>query len=116
VRVSLAGAIKGIICQRLIPTADGKGRVPALEILVVNGRIQQAILDPLLTGDIDAIIADGEYYGMMTFDQSLVELITTGTIDLSEAMSTASNPHDLKVMLERKGVLGTGQFAAASYS
>jgi twitching motility protein PilT len=116
VRVSLAGAIKGIVCQRLIPTADGKGRVPALEILVVNGRIQQAILDPLLTGDIDAIIADGEYYGMMTFDQSLVELITTGTIDLSEAMSTASNPHDLKVMLERKGVLGTGQFAAASYS
>ncbi len=116
VRVSLAGAIKGIVCQRLIPTADGKGRVPALEILVVNGRIQQAILDPLLTGDIDAIIADGEYYGMMTFDQSLVNLITTGTIDLSEAMSTASNPHDLKVMLERKGVLGTGQFATASFS
>jgi twitching motility protein PilT len=116
VRVSLAGAIKGIVCQRLIPTADGKGRVPALEILVVNGRIQQAILDPLLTGDIDAIIADGEYYGMVTFDQSLVNLITTGTIDLSEAMSTASNPHDLKVMLERKGVLGTGQFAAASFS
>jgi hypothetical protein len=46
----------------------------------------------------------------------LVNLITTGTIDLSEAMSTASNPHDLKVMLERKGVLGTGQFAAASFS
>jgi twitching motility protein PilT len=116
VRVSLAGAIKGIVCQRLIPTADGKGRVPALEVLVVNGRIQQAILDPLLTGDIDAIIADGEYYGMITFDQSLVNLISSGTIDLAEAMSTASNPHDLKVMLERRGILGTGQFAAASFS
>ena len=72
IRVSLAGSLKGIICQRLIPTADGESRVPALEILVVNGRIQQAIIDPLLTGDIEGIVADGEYYGMMTFDQSLV--------------------------------------------
>jgi twitching motility protein PilT len=116
VRVSLAGALKGIICQRLIPTADGSGRVPALELLVVNGRIQQAILDPLLTSDIDGIIADGEYYGMLTFDQSLVNLISSGAIDLAEAMSTATNPHDLKVMLERRGILGTGQFAAASFS
>ncbi len=116
IRVSLAGSLKGIICQRLIPTADGKGRVPALELMVINGRIQQAILDPLLTGDIDGIIADGEYYGMMTFDQSLVNLVADGTIDLAEAMSTASNPHDLKVMLERKGVLRTGAFAAANFS
>ena len=111
--MSLAGTLKGIICQRLIPTADGKSRVPALELLVINGRIQQAILDPLQTGDIDAIIADGEYYGMLTFDQSLVNLLSDGTIDLAEAMSTASNPHDLKVMLERRGILGTGQFAAS---
>jgi twitching motility protein PilT len=116
VRVSLAGSLKGIICQRLIPTADGKGRVPALELMVVNGRIQQAILDPLLTGDIDGIIADGEYYGMLTFDQSLVNLIAGGTITLAEAMATASNPHDLKVMLERKGVLRTGAFAAANFA
>jgi twitching motility protein PilT len=116
IRVSLAGSLKGIICQRLIPTADGKSRVPALELMVINGRLQQAILDPLLTGDIDGIIADGEYYGMMTFDQSLVNLVADGTIDLAEAMSTASNPHDLKVMLERKGVLRTGAFAAANFS
>jgi twitching motility protein PilT len=112
-RVSLAGSLKGIICQRLIPTADGKGRVPALELLVVNGRIQQAIIDPLLTGDIEGIVADGEYYGMLTFDQSLVTLLSNGTIDLAEAMSTATNPHDLKVMLERKGIMQTGQFATA---
>jgi twitching motility protein PilT len=110
-RVSLAGSLKGIICQRLIPTADGKGRVPALELLVVNGRIQQSIIDPLLTGDIEGIIADGEYYGMLTFDQSLVTLLSDGTIDLEEAMNTATNPHDLKVMLERKGIMQTGQFA-----
>ena len=116
VRVSLAGSLKGIICQRLIPTADGKSRVPVLELLVVNGRIQQAIIDPMITGDIEGIVADGEYYGMMTFDQSLVTLIADGTIDLAEAMSTASNPHDLKVMLERKGIMQTGQFAVANLS
>jgi twitching motility protein PilT len=115
-RVSLAGSLKGIICQRLIPTADGKGRVPALELLVVNGRIQQAIIDPLLTGDIESIVADGEYYGMLTFDQSLVTLVGNGTISLAEAMGTATNSHDLKVMLERKGILQTGQFAATGIS
>jgi twitching motility protein PilT len=112
VRISLAGSLKGIICQRLIPAADGVNRVPALEILVVNGRIQQAIVDPLLTADIGDIVADGEYYGMMTFDQSLVNLIATGTITLAEAMATASNPHDLKVMLERAGIMQTGQLAS----
>ncbi len=113
VRVGLAGSLKGIICQRLIPTADGKNRVPALEIMVVNGRIQQAIVDPVQTADIEGIVADGEYYGMRTFDQSLVDLISTGTISLDEAMNTATNPHDLKVMLERRGIIQTGQYAAA---
>ena len=61
-----------------------------------------------ITGDIEGIVADGEYYGMMTFDQSLVTLIADGTIDLVEAMNTAINPHDLKVMLERKGIMQTG--------
>ncbi len=113
VRVSLAGSLKGIICQRLIPTVEGTGRVPALEVMVVNGRIQQAIIDPMITGDIDGIIADGAYYGMATFDQSLVGLIAAGRISLAEAMSTASNPHDLKVMLEREGIMQTGSFAAS---
>ena len=45
-RITLAGALKGTICQRLVPTTDGSGRVPALEIMVVNGRIQQTIVDP----------------------------------------------------------------------
>lgn len=109
IRVSLAAAMKGTICQRLVPTADGRGRVPALEIMVVNGRIQQAIVDPVQTGDIDQIIAEGEYYGMQTFDQSLAKLLQQGTIDLREAMNASTNPHDLKVRLERMGVIETGQ-------
>jgi len=115
IRVSLAAALKGTICQRLVPRADGKGRVPALEVMVVNGRIQQAIEDPLRTSEIDQIMADGEYYGMQTFDQSLAGLIRDGAISIRDAMSAASNPHDLKIMLERMGVVQTGRgFVAAA--
>ena len=108
VRVALAGSIKGTICQRLVPTVDGRGRVPALEVMVGNGRIQQCIVDPGRTGDIREIIADGEYYGMQTFDQSLSRLYEQGLIDLRGALVAASNPHDLKVMLQQRGLVGTG--------
>jgi twitching motility protein PilT len=102
IRVALAGSIKGSVCQRLVPTSDGAGRVPALEVMVANGRIQQVILDPNLTGEMHEIIADGEYYGMQTFDQALVHLLESGKIDLRAAMGAASRPHDLKVMLQQR--------------
>ena len=108
IRVALAGSLKGTICQRLVPKSDGKGRVAALEVMVVNGRIQQCVIDPQRTGDIKEIVADGEYYGMQTFDQSLVRLYERGEIDLRGAMVAASNPHDLKVMLQSRGLVGTG--------
>jgi twitching motility protein PilT len=114
IRVSLAGSLRGTICQRLVPRLDGRGRVPAVEVMVVNGRIQQSILDPLLTSEIEQIIIDGEYYGMQTFDQALARYLQQGVIDLREAMNTASNPHDLKVMLERMGVLQAGRTATAA--
>ncbi len=82
--------------------------MPALEVLVVNGRIQQAIIDPLLTGDIEGIVADGAYYGMVTFDQSLATLLADGT-STWPSMATATNPHDLKVMLERQGSCRPGR-------
>jgi twitching motility protein PilT len=118
IRLSLASALKGTIGQRLVPRADGNGRTPALEVMVVNGRIRQAIADPLLTAGINEIIADGTYDGMQTFDQALGKLVTDNMIDMDQAIDAASNPHDLKVMLERSGVLRTGHrsFAAASTS
>jgi twitching motility protein PilT len=73
---------------------------------VANGRIQQCILDPMLTGEMHEIIADGEYYGMQTFDQSLVKLIADRRVDLRAALVAASKPHDLKVMLQQKGLMG----------
>jgi twitching motility protein PilT len=107
VRVALAGSIKGTICQRLVTTADGEGRVAALEVMVANGRIQQCIVDPNKGGEMHEIIADGEYYGMQTFDQALVKLFEEGKIDMRGAMMAASNPSDLKIMLQQRGLVGT---------
>jgi len=109
VRATLAGSLKGTICQRLVPTADGDARVAVLEVMVVNGRIQQCILDPQLTGDIQAIIADGEYYGMQTFDQHLAKLYERGVIDWAGALGVASNPHDLRIMLQQRGLATAGR-------
>ena len=57
--------------------------------------------------DITAIIREGEYYGMQTFDQALVSLLEQGTIDLRAATQAASNPHDLRVAPERRGLIGS---------
>jgi twitching motility protein PilT len=114
IRTALAGSIKGTVCQRLVPTADGEGRVPALEVMVANGRIQQVILDPSLTGEMHEIIADGEYYGMQTFDQALVHLLEAGRIDLRSAMAAASRPHDLKVMLQQRPAVASVTSAGAA--
>jgi twitching motility protein PilT len=82
--------------------------------MVVNGRIQEAILDPLKTPEIDKIIAEGDSYGMQSFDQSVAGLIRDGVVELHDAMVAASNPHDLKIMLERMGVLTAGHARAAA--
>jgi twitching motility protein PilT len=107
IRVALAGALRGTICQRLVQTADGKGRVAALEVMVNNGRIQNCIIEPVKGGDMHEIIADGEYYGMQTFDQSLAKLYERGLVDMRGAMTAASNPHDLKVMLQQRGLVSS---------
>ncbi len=105
VRLSLASALRGIICQRLVPRADGQGRCVAMEICVNTGRIADAITDPDKTSGIEALIKDGAYYGMQTFDQHLVTLIRDGVITLDAAMTASTNPHDLTVELRRLGLV-----------
>jgi twitching motility protein PilT len=105
IRAVLAGALRGTVCQRLVVTADGRGRVPVVETMVVNGRIQQCLMDPVLTERIEEILAEGEYYGMQTFDQHLAKLLEDGTIDLPTALVAATNPHDLQVHLLRSGLV-----------
>ncbi len=107
VRLSLASSLRGVVSQRLLERADGKGRVPSVEVLVMTGRIFDRIVDPDQGGkeSIDEIIADGEFYGMQTFDQSLFNLFKNGMVDLRGAMATASNPHDFRIALQQAGLL-----------
>jgi twitching motility protein PilT len=104
-RLSLAGALKGIICQRLVPKGDGVGRTVALEICINTGRVADAISDPAKTATLTALIADGSYYGMQTFDQHLVALFSHGEITLDTALAVASNPHDLTIQLRSLGLV-----------
>ncbi len=102
-RVMLASTLKGAVSQRLVPTVDGKGRVAASEIMVVTGRVQDLILNPAETGKISQVIAEGEYYGMQTFDQSLLSHVEAGHVAESVAMDYASSPHDFTLMLASAG-------------
>ena len=104
VRHSLGGALRGIVSQRLLPTKDGQSRIPAIEVLVMNGRIYDCIVDPEETRNIPDIVAEGEFYGMQTFDQALMKLYTEDRITLDDAMHAASNPHDFRVELRKKGI------------
>ena len=105
VRLALAGALRGIVCQRLVPRADGQGRCVVMEIALGTGRIADAIVDPDKTGSIEELVAEGSYYGMQTFDQHLVALVRDGIVDLADAMSVSSHPHDLTVGLRRLGIV-----------
>jgi twitching motility protein PilT len=105
VRLALAGALRGIICQRLVPRADGYGRCVSMEIAINTGRVADAIVDPEKTSTIQQLIQEGGFYGMQTFDQHLVTLIRDGVITLEAAMATSTSPHDLTVELRRLGLV-----------
>jgi twitching motility protein PilT len=105
VRLSLAAALRGIICQRLVPRADGEGRCVTMEVCVNTGRVADAIADPEKTSMLPQLIAEGAYYGMQSFDQHLVSLIRDGVITLEAAMMASTSPHDLTVELRRLGLV-----------
>lgn len=95
VRMQLSGVIKGVISQRLVPRADGKGRVPAVEVLIGTARIRECIDDKDKTKQIPEAIAQGVVaYGMQTFDQSLMQLFSNKLISYEEALRQSSNPDD----------------------
>jgi len=101
-RSVLAGTLKGVISQRLVPTRDGHGRTAILEVLRMTGRVHDVIKE----GDVSElpdIIGEGAFYGMQTFDQALLEAVTEGRIDMETALSFASKPHDFKLMVQAGG-------------
>ncbi len=110
VRIQLAGVIKGIVSQRLVVRADGKGRIPAVEVMVATNLIREYIVDKDKTKLIrDAIAAGRSQYGSQTFDQSLMGLYQRDLITYEEALKRSSNPDDFA--LKARGVQSTSDLS-----
>ena len=104
-RMTLAGTLRGVVSQRLLIRSDGAGRVPAVEVLVANGRVYDMIVNPEQTSLIEDVIREGDFYGMQTFDQHLVQLVRSGVVTADDAAAAASSPHDLTLALQQEGVI-----------
>lgn len=110
IRMQLSSVLRSIISMRLLPKADGKGRVPAVEILIATAMIRDCIIDPDKTKMIpDAIEQGALHYGMQSFDQSLFSLFKTGLITYEEALKRATNPDDFA--LKVKGIHSTSDLS-----
>ncbi len=110
VRIQLASVLRAIVSQRLIPKADGKGRAPAVEVLISTAYIRDCIVDKDKTHLIPGAIAQGtSQYGMQTFDQSIFSLFERGLIALDEALRWVSNVDDFKLKVQ--GISTTSEMA-----
>ena len=97
IRMRLADNLEGTISQRLLPRANGRGRIVACEIMRNTQMVRQCIMEPEKTMQLKSVIEKGgEQYGMMTFDQHLIRLYGQGTITLEVARSAATNPNDFE--------------------
>jgi twitching motility protein PilT len=99
-RSTLAATLRGVVSQRLLPRAGGRGRVAAVEILVVNARVRERIEEDRLA-ELEQEMVVGELYGMQTFDQSLVQLYRNGLVDRTDAVAHASAPGEMRFALDR---------------
>jgi twitching motility protein PilT len=107
-RMMLAATLRGAVSQRLVPRADGNGRVAICEVMVVTGRVQDLIINPQETGRITEVVGEGSYYGMQTFDQDLLKHVIAGDIAEETALEVASSAHDFKLMLAAEGQRASG--------
>jgi len=113
IRQQLAGVLQAVVSQRLLPRADGTGRVPAVELMLGTGLIRECVRDPAKTSSIPSVIAQGRtQYGMQTFDQSVLDLYQAGTIGYEAALTGASNPDDFA--LKARGFVSTGDLKGAA--
>jgi twitching motility protein PilT len=110
VRLQLASVLRAIISMRLMPRADGRGRVPAVEVLIATATIKDCIVDPDKTKIIPDVIGQSAiHYNMQTFDQSLLNLYKAGLITYEEALRRATNPDDF--VLKVKGIQSTSDLS-----
>jgi twitching motility protein PilT len=101
VRLQLAAVLRAVISQRLIPRADGRGRAPAVEVMISTPFIRDCIVDKEKTHLINGAIAAGtSQYGMQTFDQSIFGLFEQGFVSYEEALRWASNVDEFKLRVQ----------------
>jgi twitching motility protein PilT len=105
IRLNLAAILRGVVSQRLLPRADGRGMIPAVEILINTPRVQEMISDPARTHElIDAIREGANPYGMVTFDQSLMNLVRRKLVTYEVALAASTTPADFELAF--RGVMG----------
>jgi twitching motility protein PilT len=102
-RAMLAGTLKAVVSQRLVPTPDKHGRVATCEILRMTGRVRDMIMNPDETGRLPEVISEGAYYGMQTFDQALLGHVQAGRVAMDDALKAATHPHDFKLLVSSDG-------------
>jgi twitching motility protein PilT len=102
-RAMIAGVLKGVVSQRLVPTVAGDGRVAVCEVLRMTGRVKDLITNPNETARLHEVIEEGEYYGMQTFDQALLGHLQAGRVSMETALRTATHPHDFKLLVAADG-------------
>lgn len=100
-RTMFASALRGVVSQRLLPRAGGRGRVPAIEVLVGNARVAQRIAEPDRLPELEDEMAQGDLYGMQTFDQSVVQLYRNGLITRNDAVAAAREPSEMRFAVDR---------------
>jgi twitching motility protein PilT len=103
----LAGTLRGIVSQRLVPTPEQDGRVAVVEVLRMTGRVRDMIMDPQQTGRLREVITEGAYYGMQTFDQALLGHYQAGRVSMADALRVATSPHDFKLLVAADGRVAT---------
>ena len=101
IRLQLASVLRAVVSMRLVPRADGKGRVPAVEVMITTGFIRDCIINKDKTKLISEAIASGvSQYGMQTFDQAVYHLYKKGLVTEEEALRRASNPDEFKMRMQ----------------
>ncbi len=103
-RQSLVVTLRGVVNQRLLERADGKGRTAAVEVLTGTSKVIDCIADPIRLHELEQVLAEGQYHGMQTLQQALVELVKDGLISLQDALAASARPEDLRIALTQAGV------------
>ncbi|QXC59840.1 PilT/PilU family type 4a pilus ATPase [Aquihabitans sp. G128] len=104
VRQTLGRVLRGVICQRLVDRSDGRGRVAVVESLVGTQKVRDAIAANADPAVLERLMTEGDYHGMATFDQALLQLFNDEYVTLDEALERASYPEDFRIAVQAAGL------------